>query len=350
MNEIIKVNHLYKTYKILQKKVGIKNTWFNLFSKKYNYVNAINDVTFEAYQGEIFGILGRNGAGKSTLIKMMTGILQPSSGFININGYVPYENREKYVKNVGIVFGQRSQLWWTLPCIESFKILKELYAIDNYTYKKNLEYFNEVVQLDGLLNKPVRFMSLGERILCDILASFLHNPKVVFLDEPTIGLDIYIKESIRNLILNLNTEKKSTIVLTTHDMGDVDAICKRIIVLEKGEKIYDDSMYKLKNELGSKRILLFYVHMRDIADEIIAKSIMSLLKKSFGNHVKQTVKCENKLVKIAFNEKQISVTNLLNILQSKFKLEDIEIQKMSTEALIKEIYKEKDMLNEGYVL
>lgn len=221
---IIQLKDVMKEFKILNRHEGLKGSFQDMFSRDYKTITAVNHVSLEIAQGEIVGYLGPNGAGKSTTIKMMTGVLEPTSGSILVNGKVPCKNREANAQNIGVVFGQRSQLWWALPLVESFKILKDIYRISDRDYKDMLELYESMIDMSALYSKPVRQMSLGQRTLSDILAAFLHNPAVVFLDEPTIGLDVSMKAKIRNLISALNQEKKTTVILTTHDMGDVDAL------------------------------------------------------------------------------------------------------------------------------
>jgi len=224
MSDIIEIKNITKEFKVLNRREGLKGSIRDLFSRDYKIVRAVDNISMSIKQGEIVGYLGPNGAGKSTTIKMMTGILEPTGGEILVDGSVPYKNRSKNAQNIGVVFGQRSQLWWALPLVESFKILKDIYGVSDEDYEKMLSLYKSLVDIEPLLHKPVRQMSLGQRTLSDILAAFLHNPKIVFLDEPTIGLDVSMKAKIRTLIHALNKEKNTTVILTTHDMGDVDAL------------------------------------------------------------------------------------------------------------------------------
>ena len=246
MNPIIELKNITKEFKILNRREGLGGSIKDLFSRNYNIVKAVDNISLTIEKSEIVGYLGSNGAGKSTTIKMMTGVLKPTSGTIVVNGNIPYKNRTQNAQNIGVVFGQRSQLWWALPMIESFKILKDIYQISNEDYKKQMDLYESLVDIKSLYSKPVREMSLGQRTLCDILAAFLHNPNVIFLDEPTIGLDVYIKAKIRDLIKELNIRQNTTVILTTHDIGDVDALCKRIIIIDKGAMLYDNSAENLK--------------------------------------------------------------------------------------------------------
>src|SRR5574344_818593 len=247
--------NICKTFKVLNRKTGIKGAVQNLFSRDYKEIKAVDDISLTINAGEMVGYLGPNGAGKSTTIKVMTGILEPTSGNILVNGRVPYKNRSVNAQDIGVVFGQRSQLWWSLPLIESFKLLRDMYQIPQKEYEDMLLFFESIVAVSSLYSKSIRQMSLGQRTLSDILAAFLHNPGIVFLDEPTIGLDVSMKSKIRDLIHALNKEKGTTVVLTTHDMGDVDALCRRTVIIDHGKKLYDDDIRNLRKFFGSYRTL-----------------------------------------------------------------------------------------------
>ena len=250
-NEAVVMKNVCKDFKVLNRHEGLKGSIQDLFSRDYKTVSAVKDVTMTVHRGEIIGYLGPNGAGKSTTIKMMTGVLEPTSGEIMVNGRVPYKDRTANSEHIGVVFGQRSQLWWSLPLIESFKLLRDIYMVSKEDYENMLALYRSLVDIEPILHKPVRQMSLGQRTLSDILAAFLHNPDIVFLDEPTIGLDVAMKSKIRDLIKGLNQQKGTTVILTTHDMGDVDALCKRIVIIDKGMKIYDNDIDHLKPYFGS---------------------------------------------------------------------------------------------------
>jgi len=280
MESIIQLNQVKKEFKVLESHEKLSGSIKDLFFRRYKVVTAVDNVSLNIKQGEMVGYLGPNGAGKSTTIKMMTGVLEPTRGEIYVNGKIPYKNRTKNAQNIGVVFGQRTQLWWDLPLIESFKILKEIYRIDGKVYKSNLELFDSLVNVSELYQKTVRQMSLGQRTLCDILASFLHNPGVVFLDEPTIGLDVSMKSRIRKLIHMLNKEKGTTVILTTHDMGDVDALCNRIIIIDKGKAIYDNSIENLKHYFGNHRTVKLLLN-----NEISQEDDMNLLCKQLETYL-----------------------------------------------------------------
>ncbi|HTH14782.1 MAG TPA: ATP-binding cassette domain-containing protein, partial [Spirochaetia bacterium] len=250
---LILLEDLTKHFRVLNRREGLGGAFRDLFSRNFRTVKAVDGVSLAIRQGEIVGFLGPNGAGKSTTIKMMTGVLEPTSGHLVIDGKNPSKQRMDYVRNIGVVFGQRTQLWWELPVIESFKLMKEIFRIPDDVYRANLARLDSLVNLSALYLQQVRNLSLGQRMLCDIAASFLHNPKIIFLDEPTIGLDVAVKAQIRTLIRTLNQERGTTILLTTHDIGDVEALCRRIILIDHGKTIYDGPTEHFTRIFGSWR-------------------------------------------------------------------------------------------------
>ncbi|MBR4823834.1 MAG: ATP-binding cassette domain-containing protein [Spirochaetaceae bacterium] len=303
----IVMKNVVKEFKVLNRHEGLKGSFKDLFSRDYKTITAVDNISINIKPGEIVGYLGPNGAGKSTTIKMMTGVLEPTSGEIFVNGVVPYKNRTRNAENIGVVFGQRSQLWWSLPLIESFKLLKDIYMIDTADYNRMLELYSELADIENLLHKPVRQMSLGQRTLSDILAAFLHNPKIVFLDEPTIGLDVSMKAKIRDLIKGLNQEKNTTVILTTHDMGDVGALCQRIVIIDHGSMIYDNDIEHLKHYFGSYRTLRLNLT---------------------GSGWKE----------ILVDESKTDVMSVISEYQRKGGIKDIQLEDISTEEVIKKIY------------
>ncbi len=330
MSNIIEIKNITKEFKVLNRREGLKGSIKDLFSRDYKIVRAVDNISMTIQQGEIVGYLGPNGAGKSTTIKMMTGILEPTSGEILVGGNVPYENRTKNAQEIGVVFGQRSQLWWALPLVESFKILKDIYGVSDKDYEDMLALYQSLVDIEPLLHKPVRQMSLGQRTLSDILAAFLHNPKIVFLDEPTIGLDVSMKAKIRTLIHALNQEKNTTVILTTHDMGDVDALCQRIVIIDKGKMLYDNDIEHLKNFFGSYRTLKIRIDgsLKQLAEEIDRK--LSDFK----------VSADDEWISILVDEEKATVMEVLSRLQQSYKIRDMQLEEISTEEVIKKIYEE----------
>ena len=251
MENIITVQSIKKYYKIAKRDKGIFASLSSLFNRKYEIKKAVDDVSFSIKRGEIVGFVGPNGAGKSTTIKVLSGILYPDAGDVNIKGYIPYKQRKQYVKNIGVVFGQKSQLNWDLPLIESFELMKFIYKIPQETYEKNLKLFSELLDMEDFINQPVRQLSLGQRMRGDIVAALLHSPEIVFLDEPTIGLDVVAKEKIREFIRYINEKEKTTIIFTTHDMQDIEKVCDRLIIIDKGKRIYDGSIEQIKNKYAN---------------------------------------------------------------------------------------------------
>ncbi len=330
MSNIIEIKNITKEFKVLNRREGLKGSLKDLFSRDYKIVRAVDNISMSIKQGEIVGYLGPNGAGKSTTIKMMTGILEPTSGEILVGGNVPYQNRTKNAQEIGVVFGQRSQLWWALPLIESFKILKDIYGVSDEDYNDMLTLYKSLVDIEPLLHKPVRQMSLGQRTLSDILAAFLHNPKIVFLDEPTIGLDVSMKAKIRTLIHALNKEKNTTVILTTHDMGDVDALCERIVIIDKGKMLYDNDIEHLKNFFGSYRTLKIRID-GDLKQQ--AEKIHQELSDF-------SVSADDEWISILVDEEKSKVMEVLSQLQQSYEIRDMQLEEISTEEVIKKIYEE----------
>ena len=330
MSSVIEIKNVTKEFKVLNRREGLKGSIQDLFSRDYKIVRAVDNISMQVQQGEIVGYLGPNGAGKSTTIKMMTGVLEPTSGEILVSGNVPYENRTRNAQQIGVVFGQRSQLWWALPLIESYRLLKEIYCIPDAEYTHMLELYRSLVDLEPLLHKPVRQMSLGQRTLSDILAAFLHNPKIVFLDEPTIGLDVSMKAKIRTLIQALNQEKHTTVILTTHDMGDVDALCKRVVIIDKGKMLYDNDMEHLKGFFGSYRTLKLRTDGDHAAQAAAMQKMLPELK----------VSADTEWISVLVDDSRAHVIDVLALLQKQYTIRDMQLQEISTEEIIKKIYEE----------
>ena len=256
---MIEVNDLTKVFRKPIRGNGLSGMVKTLFSRKYDEIRAVDGISFTGPDGEIVGYIGANGAGKSTTIKMMCGILTPTSGSVYIDGAEPYRKRRQVAQHIGVVFGQKTQLWWDIPLIESFKVLKEIYQVPDAEYKERMAFLGEVLDITRFLSQPVRTLSLGERMRADLAASMLHNPRILFLDEPTIGMDVLVKERIRSAVRALNKTYGTTVVLTTHDMTDIEDLCSRIILLEKGKILYDGALKNLKNRFGNLKTLTLTV-------------------------------------------------------------------------------------------
>lgn len=262
---MISLDNICKNYKISKRDEGLKSAIKSLFHKEYEIVHALKNISFQINTGEIVGYIGPNGAGKSSTIKVMSGILTPDSGTCLINGKIPWKNRKEYVKDIGVVFGQRSQLWWDVPVGDSFELLKNIYHIETTEYEKRKNELKELLEIGDLIKVPTRQLSLGQRMKCELAASLLHNPKILFLDEPTIGLDALSKLAVRNFISSINKEFKTTIILTTHDMQDIETLTNRILFIAKGQILLDGSMNMLKEKYSKDE------KIKSSVDEIIAK-------------------------------------------------------------------------------
>ncbi|VHM10561.1 antibiotic transport system ATP-binding protein [Streptococcus pyogenes] len=254
---MIEVSHLQKNFSKTIKEPGLKGALKSFVHPQREIFEAVKDLSFEVPKGQILGFIGANGAGKSTTIKMLTGILKPTSGYCRINGKIPQDNRQDYVRDIGAVFGQRTQLWWDLALQETYVVLKEIYDVPEKAFRKRMDFLNEVLDLNEFIKDPVRTLSLGQRMRADIAASLLHNPKVLFLDEPTIGLDVSVKDNIRRAITQINQEEETTILLTTHDLSDIEQLCDRIIMIDKGQEIFDGTVTQLKQSFGKMKSLSF---------------------------------------------------------------------------------------------
>ena len=263
----ITVRNLSKTFKVVKRDSGLKNAFKSLIKRKTTEIKAVNDISFDINEGEIVAYIGPNGAGKSTTIKMLTGILRPDSGEIIVDGFNPFNNRIKYVKNIGVVFGQKSQLWWDIPVEESFLLLKDIYKVSDEDYELRKEELVKLLNLKDILKTPVRQLSLGQRMRAEIAASLIHDPKILFLDEPTIGLDAVSKVEVRKFIKEINKRKKVTIILTSHDMTDIEALTDRIIVIGHGKKLYDGRLQDIKKKFNkNKKVEILFKKISNIPD------------------------------------------------------------------------------------
>lgn len=327
---MIKVENLSKEFKISKKYPGFKGALRSFFSTEYTIKKAVDDISFEINDGEIVGYIGANGAGKSTTIKMMTGILTPSSGRIIVDGVIPYENREKNAKNIGVVFGQKTQLWWDLPVSETFPLLKDIYGVSDEDYEERMNYFKEILGLDEFFLSPVRTLSLGQRMRADLAAALIHNPKIIYLDEPTIGLDVVVKESVRKAIKDINEKYGTTIILTTHDLNDIEELCNRIIIIDSGKKIYDGELEGVKEQFGYLTII-----------EIQLKDKSNIEKINFARFKDDDFKLNMKesKVSITFNKNNISSADIIGEVMKKSKVIDFNIKETSIEDIVKKMYK-----------
>lgn len=327
---MIEVQHLKKEFKMNKKYPGFRGAIKSFFSKEYTIKKAVDDISFKINDGEIVGYIGANGAGKSTTIKMMTGILTPTSGKIVVNGKVPYENRQENAKDIGVVFGQKTQLWWDLPLSETFSLLKEIYDIPDKQYEERMKFLNDVLDLNPFMLSPVRTLSLGQRMRADLAAAFIHNPKVIYLDEPTIGLDVVVKDNVRKAIKLMNENYGTTMILTTHDLNDIEELCNRIIIIDSGKLIYDGNLIDIKTKYG---------YMTNILMQF--KNDIGLEECEFIRELDSSIeiKTEEYRTVISFNKNNISSTDIIGKVMAKLDVLDFSIKETSIEEIVKKIYK-----------
>lgn len=329
---IIDVQNISKTFKITKRKTGFKGALTNIFHPEHEYKKAVDNISFNIKEGEMVGFIGPNGAGKSTTVKMLSGILYPDSGSINIAGYIPHKQRKEYVANIGVVFGQKSQISWDLSPMDSYEVIKHIYKIPDKKYKENIDRFTELLDMQKFINQPVRQLSLGQRMRADIAAALLHSPKIVFFDEPTIGIDVVGKEKIRSFIKSLNKTDNITMIFTTHDMQDIEKTCERLIIIDDGKKLYDGSLESIKRNYVSSRII--EAEFEDLPEKIdIPNVTVSDVDK-------------NKMKKlVTFDTGKTSINTLMSTLLNNYNIKDISIKEPEIDAIISDIYQGKIIVN-----
>lgn len=324
--DIIQVKDLSKEYKIVRRDSGIKNAFRSFIKREYRIVRAVDKVSFSIKKGEIVGYIGPNGAGKSTTIKMLSGILKPDEGIINIMGMDPTVDRIKYVREIGVVFGQKSQLWWDIPAEDSFDLLKDIYKIPDDEYEKNKQELVKILHLEEIIKSPVRQLSLGERMKCELVASLLHSPKILFLDEPTIGLDAISKVIVRDFIKKINKLKKITVILTTHDMADIESLTDRLIMIGHGKKLYDGSVKDIKKKYSNEKIV--EVIYEGILKDKIVNDKIDILEESQG------------LIRMKIDTRKIMVSDIVRKYSEVCEIKDINVIETGIDDIIYKLYKE----------
>nr|WP_102713048.1 ATP-binding cassette domain-containing protein [Paenibacillus castaneae] len=322
---VITINGISKTYQVAKRSSGIGQAFKSLFHREYTDVEALNDISFTVKPGEIVGYIGPNGAGKSTTIKVMSGILVPDSGSCTIMGYTPWKDRVAYVRNIGVVFGQRSQLWWDVPVIDSFELLRDIYKVPEQEYKANLALLTETLELQDIIGMPVRQLSLGQRMRCEIAASLLHSPSILFLDEPTIGLDAASKIAVRRFIRTINEEKGVTVILTTHDMNDIEALAQRIILIGKGKLLYDGSIDAIRNQFGTRKTIIALYRQQEAPLKIAGAVLESWSPER---------------AVLSVDTEQVLISEVLISISQQVELIDIIIDTPPIEDMIIQLYKE----------
>lgn len=324
---MIEVEHLCKTFTVSRRDGGMKQALSALFHREKETIHALDDVSFRIDDGEMVGYIGPNGAGKSSTIKVMSGILTPDSGICRINGLVPWKQRREHVSRIGVVFGQRSQLWWDIPVTDSFALIKDIYRISDGVYQKNLSRLTEMLSLQEILRTPARQLSLGQRMRCEIAASLLHDPAVLFLDEPTIGLDAVSKLAVRDFIRQLNREKATTIILTTHDMQDIEALAGRIILIGKGRILMDGDTERFRQQLSPVRTVM--VSARQFVDIPLPDGVRLVQKQGEnGGRLTFTVDTE-----------KVPIPQLIGLLSSHLEMYDLSVENVSMDELVLSLYR-----------
>ena len=329
---MIHVENLTKEFKFRKSQPGLKGAVKGLFSNVTETKTAVNNISFDISPGEIVGYIGSNGAGKSTTIKMMTGILTPTRGSCLVNGIVPYEKRMENSQNIGVVFGQRTQLWWDLPLSETFTILRDIYRVPNKEFQDRMEFLESVLGFNEFIHSTVRTLSLGQRMRADLAAAMIHNPKILFLDEPSIGLDVVVKENIRKAIKLMNKEFNTTVLLTTHDMAEIEELCNRIIIIDSGEKIYDGDKKQFKDKYGYMKTIEMNITNEEKAKTLDYNAIFNLSNEDVNWSIK-----DQKIV-LNYHKDKISSMQIISCTMDKLDINDINIRELPIEDIVKGIY------------
>ncbi|VGT56305.1 ABC transporter ATP-binding protein [Streptococcus pyogenes] len=327
---MIEVSHLQKIFSKTIKEPGLKGALKSFVHPQREIFEAVKDLSFEVPKGQILGFIGANGAGKSTTIKMLTGILKPTSGYCRINGKIPQDNRQDYVRDIGAVFGQRTQLWWDLALQETYVVLKEIYDVPEKAFRKRMDFLNEVLDLNEFIKDPVRTLSLGQRMRADIAASLLHNPKVLFLDEPTIGLDVSVKDNIRRAITQINQEEETTILLTTHDLSDIEQLCDRIIMIDKGQEIFDGTVTQLKQTFGKMKSLSFEL---EAGQEEVVSQFLGLPDITVERH--------ELTLEIQYDSSRYQTADVIQRTMADFVVRDLKMTDADIEDIIRRFYRKE---------
>ncbi|HHD5263356.1 TPA: ATP-binding cassette domain-containing protein [Streptococcus pyogenes] len=327
---MIEVSHLQKNFSKTIKEPGLKGALKSFVHPQREIFEAVKDLSFEVPKGQILGFIGANGAGKSTTIKMLTGILKPTSGYCRINGKIPQDNRQDYVRDIGAVFGQRTQLWWDLALQETYVVLKEIYDVPEKAFRKRMDFLNEVLDLNEFIKDPVRTLSLGQRMRADIAASLLHNPKVLFLDEPTIGLDVSVKDNIRRAITQINQEEKTTILLTTHDLSDIEQLCDRIIMIDKGQEIFDGTVTQLKQSFEKMKSLSF--ELKPGQEQVVSQ---------FMGLPDITVERHELSLDIQYDSSRYQTADIIQKTMADFAVRDLKMTDVDIEDIVRRFYRKE---------
>lgn len=323
---MIRVRRLHKHFKVRRHFKGLWGQFRGLVTRQHSLVRAVDGISFDVGPGELVGYLGPNGAGKSTTIKILSGLLVPTSGEVSVGRLVPWRQRRDYVRKIGVVFGQRSTLWWDLPVIESLEMLRHIYRVPAQRFRQNLAQFEQLLELGPFLDTPVRSLSLGQRMRADLCAALLHDPQLLFLDEPTIGLDVVARERIRHFISHVNRRWETTVLLTTHDMADVQRLCERVLIIDHGHLLFDGQLETLQRRFGGQRRLVV-----DFAEPYTDVSIEgAALLEHHDNRAVYT-----------FAQGSIPASELIGRLTQRFRIQDLSVEEPDIEATVRRIYEER---------
>jgi ABC-2 type transport system ATP-binding protein len=331
----IHVRDLVKVYRSYDRREGLSGALRDLFFRRYRTLRAVDGVSFDIQRGEIVGYIGANGAGKSTTIKMLTGILTPTSGEVQVNGLVPWQQRYAHARQIGVVFGQRTQLWWDLAVMEAFRLLQKIYRVPEADFQRRLERFVDVLDIAGQLRQPVRKLSLGQRMKCDLAASLLHAPPILFLDEPTIGLDVAVKERVRRFIREINAEEQVTIILTTHDLTDIEELCERLIIIDAGRILYDGTREEIYARFGQQRRII--AEFRNVSEPLTGALVQ--LMDDNALHVREIT---GRRYQLSFDRGRYAASAVIGRLLERFEVEDLELHEPELSDIVRSIY-EKSM-------
>ncbi len=330
-DSFIQVRGLTRDYKLIKKREGVRGGLHDLVRPRREILRAVDDVSFEISAGEMVGYIGANGAGKSTTLKMLTGILTPTSGEVTVGGLVPWRQRLQYTRHIGAVFGQRTQLWWDLAVVESFRLLQKIYEVDEETYQRQMNIFDELLDIGDYLHQPVRKLSLGQRMRCDLAAALLHKPSVLFLDEPTIGLDVVAKENVREFLREIRDRDKVTVILTTHDLGDIEQLCRRVIIIDKGKVHFDGELTDLRLRVGQKVRLT--VELRENMTSVELSTL-------FGELPVRWQENQGKRHHAEFNRSDVPGAEVIKRLVNGAQVLDLSLSEQPIEEVVRDIYRQ----------
>ena len=333
MEPLIRVENLCKDYQVTRRREGVWGGVVDLVKPRREILRAVDDVSFEIPAGEMVGYIGANGAGKSTTIKMLTGILTPTSGHVSVGGLVPWRDRTHYTRHIGAVFGQRTQLWWDLAVIESFHLLRKIYEVEEGAYRKQLDLFRELLGLDEFLHQPVRKLSLGQRMRCDLAAALLHGPRLLFLDEPTIGLDVVAKESVRVFLREIRDQLGVTVLLTTHDLGDIQQLCRRIVIIDHGKVIFDGEIDELRSRVGDR--IKLTIELREAATSASLADVTGTMPVIWRAG-------DGLIHEVEFSRRDVRSAEVIRAVVNDRPVHDLRIEEQDIEEIVRGIYRRGD--------